>query len=407
MLDLRPHREHLDAGARPGTQEARHQEQGGETGGEGSGEPAADAPPPPVSMIEQDPPARQGEQHGDRQHQRHRMAEVGPEDQRGEGGGPPRPHPFRPPQPEADREEEDWQAEAEVEEPHVEHEVVDEGKGEDGEETGLRADPPQGVAHRDGKEHDVGGEQELLGQGNREEGERPALQEEEEPVGQRLVVEPIVLAEQPRPGVAVLAQDEGDRLVVRAVLAGKEGEGPERQHVERQQPPEEEALGGGPAAVPLPRESRKRRRARCTTRALPAASGPKATPTVSPSRQVMPPSTWRMAGSASRPRRKRTWPPTCQSSGMPERPTPPSERFSSLTARRVPSGSSTTASTPSRMRTSRCPASPSRAEMFMPWRRITSARSLSSRPGLAPRIVTRAGLAMRSRTVGAAVRAEA
>jgi hypothetical protein len=74
---------------------------------------------------------------------------------------------------------------------------------------------------------------------------------------------------------------------------------------------------------------------------------------------------------------------------------------------RAPSSISITASTPSRMRTSRWPASPSSAETFMPCRRITSARNLSSRPGLPARIWMRSGFSMRSRTVGAAVRAEA
>ena len=71
-----------------------------------------------------------------------------------------------------------------------------------------------------------------------------------------------------------------------------------------------------------------RRRARLTSVALPASSGPKAMPTVSPSRQVTVPSTSRMLGLAGKAEPEADRAPVCQPSGTPERPTPPSDRFS-------------------------------------------------------------------------------
>ena len=157
------------------------------------------------------------------------MAEVDPQHQQGEDGGPSGAHPLRVPQPVADGEEEGREAPAEVEEPHVEHEVVEEREGEHGEESRFGIDRPQGPARRERQQEDVDGEHDLLRHRHRHEPQDPRHQEEDEPVGQRLPVGQVVLAQQTGPGEIVLAQDEGQRLMAGPVLGGGEGEQPDRQ----------------------------------------------------------------------------------------------------------------------------------------------------------------------------------
>src|SRR4051812_10275715 len=148
------------------------------------------------------------------------------------------------PQPVAHCEEEGRQAEAEVEEPHVQRVVVDEGEGEDREEPRAPVHRSQRVSHRHGKQNRVGGEQHLLRQRHGEETEDAVHQEEDEAVGQRLLVEHVILPQQPRVRPAELAQDEGQRLMPRAVLGRNEAKRPDQGHVQRQEDPEEKDLAG-------------------------------------------------------------------------------------------------------------------------------------------------------------------